>query len=384
MPAGCFFFAYSLILTVKKDAYLPPHNLDSVHPKVGRRALLRKGPSAVPAAGRRRPGAASWGHHGPRRPARARAPNFPGGGRSAGAEPSLARLLPSLGAAEKSPRPAGRRGARGAAETGAGRADSEPRGRAGAAARGPPPPAPRGAHPGSGPQAAIRRGRARRLLAPEPDRGLSARRGPRGAAASGWRRRPRSERAPPRAPGAEQSCPGPASGGGGASDASARPPGGSRRGPRGRRRVRARGARGAARKRRRGALPPPARPPPASPGSPPPPEPRRLRARLPNSQRPSQVYFARNSPRRAPRRSPRSARPACCARAGAPRPPPRGPSPCSGAPSGGGRSSSDLRCWGLACLRRDMLLAARGPGAGQRHQRGGRRGRRGARMGPGN
>lgn len=60
------------------------------------------------------------------------------------------------------------------------------------------------------------------------------------------------------------------------------------------------------------------------------------------------------------------------------RPAIRGPSPCSGAPSGGGSSSSDLRCWGLACLRRDMLLAARGPLAGQRHQRGGRRGRRGA------
>lgn len=59
-------------------------------------------------------------------------------------------------------------------------------------------------------------------------------------------------------------------------------------------------------------------------------------------------------------------------------PPPRDPSPCSGAPSGGGSSSSDLRCWGLACLRRDMLLTARGPRAGQRHQRGGRRGRRGA------
>lgn len=57
-------------------------------------------------------------------------------------------------------------------------------------------------------------------------------------------------------------------------------------------------------------------------------------------------------------------------------PPPRDPSPCSGAPSGGGSSSSDLRCWGLACLRRDMLLTARGPRAGQRHQRGGRRGRR--------
>jgi hypothetical protein len=53
------------------------------------------------------------------------------------------------------------------------------------------------------------------------------------------------------------------------------------------------------------------------------------------------------------------------------------PSPCSGAPSGGS-SSSDLRCWGLACLRRDMLLAALGTRAGQRHQRGGRRGRRGA------
>ena len=48
------------------------------------------------------------------------------------------------------------------------------------------------------------------------------------------------------------------------------------------------------------------------------------------------------------------------------RPAIRGPSPCSGAPSGGGSSSSDLRCWGLACLRRDMLLAARGPLAGQR------------------
>ena len=132
------------------------------------------------------------------------------------------------------------------------------------------------------------------------------------------------------------------------------------------------------------------------------PEPWRLRAQL-NSGRPSQVYFSRTPAPRAPvedrvagqarpGRAPRGRHwlagagelPRCAAPAARapPRPPGaaavRGPSPCSGAPSGGGSSSSDLRCWGLACLRRDMLLAARGPRAGQRHQRGGQRGRRGA------
>lgn len=157
--------------------------------------------------------------------------------------------------------------------------------------------------------------------------------------------------------------------------------------------VRAQGARGAARKRRRGPFPPPCSPARSSPTS------------------SGQVYFVRNSPRRALQRSTGSPRPAWngpaprgghwfaeagelapgrgaqpppppgCPLITAPRHPPArgpGPSPCSEAPSGGGSSSSDLRCWGLACLRRDMLLAARGPRAGQRHQRGGRRGRRGA------
>lgn len=127
-----------------------------------------------------------------------------------------------------------------------------------------------------------------------------------------------------------------------------------------------------------------------------------VRAQLPKSEQRSQVYLARNSfPR--PRASmeyrsrtrsrepgnfsptPRCAQslppPALPNLGGRPRttghPEVPRPSPCSEAPSCGGSSSSDLRCWGLACLRRDMLLAALRPRAGQRHQRGGRRGQRG-------
>lgn len=150
---------------------------------------------------------------------------------------------------------------------------------------------------------------------------------------------------------------------------------------------------------------------------PPPPSPpgrRGLRAKRPNSKERSQVYLALNSPRpcalrrrtqvptAALAREPAATPTLACGNGGTfshsethsaapaaraphlawaqqhPRAPccPR-PSPCSGAPSGGGSSSSDLRCWGLACLRRDMLLAALQPRAGQRHQLGGRRGRRG-------
>lgn len=392
--------------------YLPRHHLHPVRPKVGRRVFLR---NELPALRATCCAAASGGRTlgtpraRPRR-ARARALNFPGGGRSPTAGLSLARLLPSLGDREEVP--AARwleRCPRRHRNTGTGRANLEPRGRARTT-----PQRRRRAHPGLSPQAAIRQGQATPPPAPKPDQwfvsapgtwrlcGLEAAEATTGR--SGWGQAGVRAAAPLRArtaPGTRRrtKLPGPRLAVGGprtcprhcarpgdaavVAEASLRPgcsePGG---------------------RRGRGGADPSAPAQPHEPAPPscssfrPPPAPRRLRAQPPNSQRPSQVYLVRNSPRRTRQRRTGSPRSACWGRrrtAGTGVPPlgrfpspPRAPSPCSGAPSGGGSSSSDLRCWGLACLRRDMLLAARGPGAGQRHQRGGRRGRRGARMGPSN